>query len=107
MVLMKKSLSNSSMEKNLDFDPSLLFPLLCNRLHEERVRGDRSKEIAPLLTGIFTGAVLILHLSNSSTALLTAMALQAKSSKSLMLLCLFRLVGVCRVLKEPPLTIQG
>merc|ERR1711892_814862 len=94
MVLIKKSLSHSSMEENLDFDISLLFLLLCKRLQEERVGGDKSKEIAPLLAGIFTGAVLILQLSNSSTALFTAMALQAKSSKSFMLLCLFRLVGV-------------
>ena len=49
MVLMKKSLSNSSMEENLDFDPSLLFLLLCNRLHEERVhRGVQDKMAASI-----------------------------------------------------------
>jgi len=105
---MKKSLSSSSIEENLEA-LSLLLLLLWRRLQEERLSGERSKEIVPLLPGISIGAVsiLLLDLSTSSTALFTAMALLVKSSKSLMLLCFWRLVGVCKAVVDPPLTIQG
>ena len=104
MVLMKKSLPSSSMEENFE-NLSLLFLLLCRRLQVEREGGEISNKMVALLTGISTGAVpiILLELSSSSTALLTAIALLAKSSKSWILNCLLRLVGVCSVLLEPPL----
>merc|ERR1712013_716577 len=105
---MKKSLSSSSIEENLEA-LSLLLLLLWRRLQEERLSGERSKETVPLFPGISIGAVsiLLLELLSSSTALFTAMALFAKYSKSLMLLCFWRLVGVCNAVVGPPLTIQG
>merc|ERR1719245_1267419 len=108
LLLMKKSLSSSLMEENLEA-LSLLLLLLWRRLHEERPSGERSKDTVPLLIGMSTGAVSILwlELSISSTALLTAITLLAKSSKSLILLCLCRLVGVCRTVVGPPLKTQG
>ena len=98
IVLIKASGSTSLMEQNL-WKSSLLLLLLDIRPQFERLGGERSKEKAALLTwtGLLLSVMLLLP-----TALLTAMALLAKSSRSLMLVCLLRTVGVIRLLLLPP-----
>ena len=98
---MKKSVSNSSIERNLE-NNSLLFLLrLCSRLQLEKSTGERLKERAGRLPlGISNGSVLDGlngDMTAGSIALLTSMILFANSSRVRRLSwCLLRSLGVWR-----------
>merc|ERR1739848_249772 len=74
----------------------------------EQEGGEELMDHVSLFPGTLVGKLIPAIFSpSSSTALLTAMARLAKSSKSLMLVCLLRTVGVIRLLEFPPWRIQG
>merc|ERR1712129_379987 len=108
MARIKVSISTSSIEQNLW--RSLLLRLLDRSPQEDMLGGARVNERVARFKGALglvkghKGAVVA---SIVPTALLTAMARLAKSSKSLMLVCLLGTVGVIRLLELPPWRIQG
>merc|ERR1712080_478319 len=71
-------------------------------------RGEGSMDQVSLFQGILMGKLTAeIFSTSSSTALLTAIALLAKSSRSLRLVCLLRFLGVLRLLLEPTFTSRG
>merc|ERR1719228_1730391 len=110
MAFMADPLSRSSsfIEQNLFILSQKLTRLLLLLVRGLPVGGEESMDQVSLFHGILIGKLCPdIFSTSSSTALLTAMARLAKSSRSFRLVCLLRFRGVSRLLLQPPLTIHG
>ena len=104
---MKKSVSNSSIDKNLEKSSLLFLLLLWMRSQVETLIGERLKDMVGLRAGMSRGELRATTSTTSPRARPASRILVVQSSKYLMLvLCLLSMTGVWRTTVEPWLTIQ-
>ena len=108
MAFMKKSVSNSSIDKNLE-NSSLLFLLLrWMRSQLEALIGERLKDKVCLLAGITMAELTAPRSPASVRGRPASSILVVQSSRYLMVVrCFPSMMGVWRATAEPWLVIQG
>ena len=100
MAFMKKSVSNSSIDKNFENNSLLFLLLLWMRSQLETLIGERLKDMVGLRAGISTGGLT--PSTASPRALPAWRTLEVRSPRYFML----SMTGVWRATVEPWLTIQ-